>query len=146
MLRFYLDLNPVSSSSTLGFSFLSIRKSEVVFFFFNCFFLFLAHKQEIVVFMPFCSTLRFYTNELFRSWDFHPKRLMILYGSILIETAPKGIAVSVTLDICTTLTKPNFEEAAQKLHTGCSPHLTSQLGFTRGNSTIILCYIIWLLL
>lgn len=145
----------MSSSNILGFSFFSIRTRELflfvfllvwLFFFLITFSFFLAHKQETVVFMPFCSTLRFYTNELFRSWDFHPKRLMILYCGILIETASKGIAVSVTLDICTTLTKTNFEAAAQKLHMRISPHLTFQLGFTKGNSTIVLCYIIWLLL
>lgn len=43
---------------------------------------------------------------------------LILHYSILYETAPKDITVQVTPDIRTTLTKPNFQVAAQKLLTG----------------------------
>lgn len=39
---------------------------------------------------------------------------MILYYSILIEATPKAITIQVTSDICTTLTKSNFQVGAQK--------------------------------
>lgn len=67
----------------------------------------------------------------------------ILYCIILSKTAPKGITVQVTPDICTTLIKPNFQIAAQKLHTGHSLHLTLQPGISERNSIMILCYFIW---
>lgn len=40
-------------------------------------------EQNPTVFIEFCSTLRFCTNELFKSWDFHPKRLMTRYYTVV---------------------------------------------------------------